>query len=281
MLNLTKKKWLVAILFILALITLIALVTTLDSFVFAVQSGVELNDPKTEYLSEHELQTIRIGSKDLPVQYEYSQRSSTDGEMRHEYAVLGFSDVGSHCITLNDDGQWIQLIGIEPFDTIENISSLSEQELRGTVERMMENRIDFSVYNRFELRHTHSGNDYILKWYVERDAICNISFTVWIDSDGNIDYATLTDACPESFTEPFLPDFLQEHLTRKALKDRAEKRGYEYDVAEFTIDDEVLTLSYGKRAINYSVSVTTTDGWCMVYVMTIVENAFGYTCYWG
>ena len=278
MLNLTKKKWLVAILFILALITLIALVTTLDSFVFAVQSGVELNDPKTEYLSEHELPTIRIGSQDFPVQYKYSEEEASDGSTVHNYSVLEGKNPVQGSIWLDDDGQWIRFSNMKPFNTIEDFASLSESELREAVEHIMADRVDFSVYNRFEFKKI--GLAYSLCWYVERDAVCNISFDVTIDDSGNIYAANLTDACPESFTEPFLPDFLRDHLFRKALKDRAEKRGYEYDVAEFTIDDEVLTLSYGKRAINYSVSVTTTDGWCMVYVMTIVENAFGYTCYW-
>lgn len=240
-------------------------------------------DEEHVYLPEAERDTISIGTETYAVTYQYSMELP-DGTMMHRYGVVteqdGFvsntnTSENLPTISLCEDGSLMSFFKIRPFEAIGNIGNLTEEELRVTVENLLGDFADCSVYNTFELRSSSASWEYTLNWSVTRDAPCNIALGITIDSEGFIDSFSKIELCPEDFSKPFISDRKRDRLIMQALEDDYAQRGTGLCPERFEIFSELLTCYEGEKAIYYWVTVIDDQGFREMRPVLIVQKRNG------
>ena len=122
---------------------------------------------------------IRIGSSDFTVRYRASRINYSGLGMTDAYDVITDASESNKCYIQTDSeaGTVTYFSGLHPYPAIDNISALSDTEIKETVEAMLGNLADFSTYNVFELTPPSADSvakHYRLTWDVKREIVCDI-----------------------------------------------------------------------------------------------------------
>lgn len=205
--------------------------------------------------------TVTIGNSSYDVKWRKSVRSDYDDKLYEWYDVIDSADnflPGSVKID-PETGEIVDFNRITPFSRIDNISSLSDEELKSAAEQRLGNLADFSRYNFFEVTRplgiVGTNTDTTLSWQVKRDILCNISVTVYISEDGEIYCFGKTDVCPDGTAESYIPkdDRIKllegkicEHLKIRSL----DGSGYKYNILH-----ERLSYYHNKVCVTYVVKI--------------------------
>lgn len=228
------------------------------------------------YLPEAERDTITIGTKEFQVTYENSSEM-IDGRMYHDYSVavsdyeLPENPVHQPEITLLDDGTLYSFSNIYPFEKIENVDSLTEEELRVTVENLLGGFVDFSVYNEFTVPGTNRRS-YDLVWSVTRDIPCNIYLHIAINEEGYIEEFFRAEFCADDFSKPFIKEKKRDRLIMQALEENYSKKGTGIEPDHFEIHSEILTCDGTNNAIHYWVIVYDERGFSEMLQVVLTER---------
>ena len=209
---------------------------------------------------------IKIGQSTFNARYISSKKSNLTNETFDIYGIVEeSSDIIRKRIRVNSKtGVIVGFSNINPYPNIDNIDKLSDDELRETVELMMDGLADFKQYNEFEIKRPHSSNSvYYLKWQVKRDLLCNIKTEIYITTDGSITSFDRTDACPSDLTTSFVNNTKRDELIKKKIK--AYLGVDSVKAVTYEVQEEVLTYYDNVPAIIYNVKV--------------VENGFEQTMY--
>lgn len=234
---------------------------------------VEVTEISSNALPELLTRDVNIGGKSYKCTYVESEVSVLKGEKIFTYRISdasnkrGESNSNTSSISFDENGKLVSFINFRPFDPIANFSQLSEQELEQEVIKRMEEFADFSKYTEFSLVRKE-GLYYGLKWQVKRKALCNISISVNIDSDGEIDSVRIIDACADDLYEPFISEEERDSYIWEALN----KQKSSFVPHRFEIESETLTTYEGKDAILYTVKVIDKEGFCYVEIVTIYKK---------
>lgn len=181
---------------------------------------------------------IRIGSSDFTVRYRASHINCNGLGMTDAYDVITDASESNKCYIETDSeaGTVTYFSGLHPYPAIDNISALSDTEIKETVEAMLGNLADFSTYNVFELKPPSADSvvkHYRLTWDVKREIMCDIGVTVYITADGLIDYFDKRNNCPDNLTKPFLSTAERNKLLEKRIKTALcydSMEGVQYDI---------------------------------------------------
>lgn len=219
--------------------------------------------------------TISVGDFTYNVKWEKSVRSNLNDELYDYYEVVdnqnkllpGTIDVDPKT------GEVLFFSQITPFSRIENIASLSDEELRSAAEQLLGGLADFSQYNTFEVARPIYNNgftDTCLSWNVKRDILCNINVTVYISEDGLINCFSKTDACPDGTAESFVPNeerikLLETEICRYLGVKSINSVNYE-------ILFEKLSLSHNESCIYYTVKITDEAGFSELIVLSVFKR---------
>lgn len=207
------------------------------------------------------LNEIKIGEKNYTVTYKKSLKSDLSDKMLDVYTVDG-----NNSITIESETQKIiSFHKIMPFPIIKNAELLSEEQLKKTVESMLGNNIDFSIYNTFEV--CKNNNRINLSWKVKRKIMCFIELNIEINEEGMIDSFQKCDYCPENLSEFPIDDFEKDKLIRKEIK-----KYYKIDNLEgyqIKILSEKLMEYQGKPSLLCRVDIVDPYGMGMINVFII------------
>lgn len=226
------------------------------------------------YLPDAERDTIIIGAKAFQVSYENSTEM-IDGTMCHDYSVvlpdidLPEDPLRQPEIILLDDGTLYSFSNIYPFEKIENVDSLTEEELRAAVEELLGDLIDSSIYNAFSVT---DDLGYNLLWSVNRDVPCNIYLRIAINEEGYIEKFAKGEFCAEDFSEPFLKESERDSLIMQALKERYAQKGAVIEPDHFEIYSEMLTCDGANNAMHYWVIVYNKQGFSEMLQVVLTER---------
>ena len=223
-------------------------------------SGVE-----ETIILEADCEMVNIAGRSYDVDYQYSCVVE-NGKTTHIYSVLTGSDDDRPTIVLREDGTLHSFWNIYPFERIYDHTSLSKEQLREQVEDRLEGIVDFSVYNRYEVK----GSE--LTWYVQREERCNIYLTIKIDEYGRICSFSRQDNCADDFTKPFLSDQQRDQMLKFALEKHHAAGKMDIDPDNIEILSQILTRRDDCNAICYTVIAIDADGWREAFVVVIVEN---------
>ena len=181
---------------------------------------------------------IRIGSSDFTVRYRASRINCNGLGMTDAYDVITDASESDKCYIKTDSetGTVTLFSGLNPYPAIDNISALSDTEIKETVEAMLGDLADFSTYNVFEL--TRPSEDSVIKhykmeWWVRREIMCDIGVTVYITADGLIDYFDKRNNCPDNLTKSFLSTAERNKLLEERIKTALcydSMEGVQYDI---------------------------------------------------
>ena len=181
---------------------------------------------------------IRIGSSDFTVRYRASRINCNGLGMTDAYDVITDASESDKCYIKTDSetGAVTLFSGLNPYPAIDNISALSDTEIKETVEAMLGDLADFSTYNVFEL--TRPSEDSVIKhykmeWWVRREIMCDIGVTVYITADGLIDYFDKRNNCPDNLTKSFLSTAERNKLLEERIKTALcydSMEGVQYDI---------------------------------------------------
>lgn len=214
---------------------------------------------------------FRIGESTYNMQYLSSQKSSETGDTFDVYEMPKATSevIGSKIRVNSKTGEMVEFSGISPYPDITNIDTMSDAELKQTVELMMGDLVDFSKYNHYEVERPVPGlarQAYHLKWQVKRELLCAITVKVDITLDGAITDFHKTDACPDDLTKSFLSNAERDKLIEKKIADHLGRTSL--DGIEYEITSEVLSSYNNKPAINYLVKIVE-DGFAQLICFVI------------
>ena len=206
--------------------------------------------------SDADDRVIQIGSSTYSVKYDSSVRSKLTNELFDVYGVVEESSnlIRSKIKINSQTGEIYSFSNITPYEKIDDIANLTDEALKVTVEQLMAELVDFSVYNTFEISRPHSSNSvYYLVWQVQQDLMCNIKLEIYISFDGAIKSYHRTDACPNNLTRSFVTTDDRNTLLQNEI---SEYLGVEsLDGIEYEIQTETLSYYDNKEAIIYSVKI--------------------------
>ncbi|MBQ8498117.1 MAG: hypothetical protein IJ489_11785 [Clostridia bacterium] len=197
----------------------------------------------TEFFDEEipPQKTFEIGGKTIDLTYKYSKK----------YGIFQsdcyFANVDKR-YHFDENGNVISIRDNDLFPAIENIESLSEEEIKEAVISLLSNTFDLSVYDTFAF---HNNTAYYLRWEISDKTI---SFDVTVDQTGKIDYISITDQCPDE--EPLrIDDKTRDRLLKSAIqKEIKDDFTFEIRSAKQTFDEN------GNNAMQYAVAVTDQNG---------------------
>ncbi len=261
------KKWLIGCLIFTLILSIIGCNHTNSAY------SCEIMEPnlheQEQTITSAPPQDFKIGQSTFTVQLS-SKAESVDTHERYDvYAVVDASDtpVNKTIRVHTETGKMVGFYGIRPYDKIENIENLSDEELKTIVEQTMGDAVDFSAYNTFRvMRPVSPSGQYCLCWQVKEEIFRDIRVDIHITSDGHIQSFSQTNNCPDDLTVPFLPieertrlieDTLCEHLEIKSIK------GIRYKILY-----ETLSYYQGKDAILYQIEVVK-DGFSQIVSLVI------------
>ncbi len=206
---------------------------------------------------ETEPRVITIGENAYTLRHTERRKMGSDHTLYDVYTVVEERNTLSrHTVGfLVDSGKMIKFNGIEPFAPIDGIADMTDEALRETVEGLLAEYVDFSLYNTFELhRPNDAGGVYGLDWHVEREITCNIGTVVYINYDGTIDYFSKIDACPDAF--PPSLDTEEKRIKKLERKLRRHLKTLSLRKYEYRILYEGLSYSHGEPVVNYIVAIS-------------------------
>lgn len=216
-----------------------------------------------------ESRVLTVGQSTYTLQYDSSVRSELNNEVFDLYdAADESSEPANGWIKINArTGKIAGFSHISPYPRIDGMEEMSDEEIRAAVERMAGDLADFSQYNTFTVSRPSSSNAlYYLAWQVRRDIACNIKTEMYFTSDGVMESFSMTDACPEELTGPFLSDGQRDGLLEKKICEYLEVdslSGLAYE-----IQSETLTYYKNKPAVIYQVDVME-DGFVQSILLVI------------
>ena len=201
---------------------------------------------------------IRIGSSDFTVRYRASRINCNGPGMTDAYDVITDASESVKCyIQTDSETDTVTYFGgLKPYPAIDNISALSDTEIKETVEAMLGDLADFSTYNVFELTPPSvdsAAKHYRLTWDVKREIMCDIGVTVYITADGLIDYFGKRSNCPDNLTKPFLSTAERNKLLEERIKTALcydSMEGVQYDIIS-----EKLGYCNGAPQIVYALRI--------------------------
>lgn len=208
----------------------------------------------TEYF-DHQIpseKTFEIEGKTIALTYKYSQKN---GVFHHD-CYFANTDKRYH---FDENGNLTFIRDNEIFPAIENIETLSKEQIKEAVIARLSDTFDFSAYDTFTFQ-----NDTVcyLRWSVSGK---DISLSVTIDQMGRIAVINQTHRCPEE-----TPIRISEK-TRDSLLKSAIQKEVKGDFT-FKILSETQTYSpSGKNAMSYAVSVTDGKGFSRGVFLFYIE----------
>lgn len=228
------------------------------------------SDRKTVSGLEGKIDHIDINGKTYELTYEETYASELTGELIDEYRVSVHElpeifSLGTHCVHIErESGKLISFSGILPYAIIQNISDMTDDEIKTTVEEMLSADYDFSLYDKFE--HAAPIGDHYLTWSVEGQ---NISLSVDISEDGDIFHVFQTNAGADASDILSLDEAERDAIILKCLKKQGVVKSTK-DV-KMEIRYATQTMYKGKPAVVYGISVDK-DGFPSVHVVTIYSK---------
>ena len=217
------------------------------------------------------INSIKINGEAFGLRYNKSNISELTGNTIDEYNVISgeFSNSHIHVVRLDrNTGEMTFFMGITPYDAIENISELSETQLKNTVENILKTEYDFSMYNDFEVSRAVIDGQYRLKWQMKSQ---NVSLTVMLSANGVIDCISKTDAYSNAvMTMDISDDERDKVIFDKLLEENLIDSAYNFDLE---ILSSKQSLYQGKDAIIYVVKLTDTLGFTVVHTLAIYNHS--------
>ena len=217
---------------------------------------------------------VKIGDQEYSATYKHTVSSCYTGTRFDEYEVT--TSDGTGCVRYNaDTKELVSFRGIAPFERLTEIESMTEAQIKSSVEMLLKDMVDFSVYNQFTLKKINATSAsryaYRLIWQVKREVLCNISVDVSITADGKIEAYCKSDYCPEDLTAPFVTDQERDKL----IWDCLQKRFDNFKPYEFRIESQTLTYYEGEEAIIYLLTVLDKEGFATAINIVITGRNTG------
>lgn len=275
------KKWVCALIAFCLIVSMLLCFTgcgNVEYVSYVVSSSME-----TEYMyySEAERESIVIGEQTYQVSYLGSEENDS-GTIYHDYEVLSGEGLEIQDsilpgdkrpqITLRQDGTLVYFYGIRPFGSIGDPDSMSDDALRENTEKLLQQAVDFSKYNQFEVNLKSSRGGHIT-WYVERKGNrCDYEFSASYDADGYIESFSIFHDCDERFSKPFVNDRQRDQLIQSALLDKYSNGNGSRELDHFDILGYSLGRSHGNRSITYTVTAYCKDGFSDVWLVVIEKR---------
>ena len=213
---------------------------------------------------------ILIGQSTYRVQYDSSIESWRGYDIIDVYKLSSESsdsEIQKIYVEPTKD-EIVRFANINPYSKIENIDSLTDPELKTTVELMMADLVDFSRYNDFKATRPNKSDasSYHLVWRVKRELQCNIYVGVFINKDGLIKSFSKVDNCPDNLTKSFVSTSQRDKLIEKAIIKYMDIDSI--DEIEYEINSETLSYYNNKPAILYMICIYK-DGFPQVMTFVI------------
>lgn len=219
--------------------------------------------------SADKMSSIKVGDTAYDVEYQSSRRSELDDEIYDTYTVSGADSERGGTLRINAKTKEVTgYYNITPYESIENIGELSEDEIREAAEELLCCIADFSDYNTFNLEAVSSEvGGYSAVWQLKREMLCNVSLDIHITPDGKIDRLSKTDACSEVLNEAFADADKRVAMLEKEI---CKYLGiWSIGGIDYEIDSETLSYHKGKEAVIYGVTIRDDDGFAESIVLTV------------
>lgn len=233
-------------------------------------------DDNVEGAVDTGITTITIGDSVYNVKWSKSVRYESSNDLYDAYEVIGKSDKSDYPGKIRLDpktGEVIFFLNVEPFPAIENMDTLSDDELKAAVEQQLGDLADFSQYNVFEVKRPIYNNGYTdisLSWQVKRDILCNISIAVTISENGVINTFSKIDSCPDGTAESYIPKDERIKLLEAEICSHLGVKSI--DGVNYEILSEMLIYYHSKNCISYSVKITDELGFPELVLFRVCES---------
>ena len=225
---------------------------------YAVEIVRGTNYEDVSGVTEASDRVISIGDSSYSVKWEKSVRSNLNDELYDYYEVIDSQDKFLPGTIKIDPktGEVLYFSQIAPFSRIDNMDSLSDDELRSAAEQMLGGLADFSRYNMFEvIRPIGTNTDITLKWQVKRDILCRICVIADISEDGEIISFEKVNACPDGTAESYIPKDERIKLLEEGICEELGIRSLDGSGYKYNILHERMSYFHNKVCVTYSVEI--------------------------
>ncbi len=220
--------------------------------------------------------TITIGDSTYNVKWSKSVRYKPTDELYDYYEVIDSEDnFLPGTIRLDPKtGEVISFSNVEPYPAIENMDTLSDDELKAAAEQLLGDLADFSRYNFFEVTRPlgiiGTNTDTTLRWQVKRDILCNISVDITIKEDGTIKSFSKTNACLDGTAESYIPKDERIKLLEAEICHYLGVKSI--DNVNYEICSEQLSMSHNESCIFYMVEITDEAGFSELVLFSVFKR---------